>query len=158
MQLVILNPSLGTATVKGTYMILIANHNSIFKLNMWNCRYMFLFLCMLWNLNVIATTILAWKLLISGNDWINVVLCYGLSLPLFWNSAFILLLYFIFNIVLYDGMNHPSLCIFFFFWCYLACDHLDARTPQKCHSWRVHNCVEVRKYSTVVLPWPSAAY
>jgi hypothetical protein len=82
--------------------------------------------------------------LISRNDWMNVVLCYGLSLPLFffWNSALILLLYFIFNIVLPDGMNHPSLCIFFFLWCDLACEQLDARTLQKCDNWCVHNCVK----------------
>jgi hypothetical protein len=103
---------------------------------------------MLWSLNFIATKMLAWNFVISRNDWINVVSCYGLSLPLFWNSALILLLYFIFNIVLYDGMNHPSLCIFFFLWCYLACEHLDARTPQKRHSWRVHNCV---KFESIVL-------
>ena len=38
-------------------------------------------------------------------------------------------------------MNHPSLWIFFFLWCYLACEQLDAWTLQKCDKWRVHICV-----------------
>lgn len=85
---------------------------------------------------------MAGNFLISRNDWMNVVLCYGLSLPLFFkNFAVILLLYFIFNIVLPDGMNHPSLWIVFFLWCYLPCEQLDAWTLQKCDNWRVHNCV-----------------
>jgi len=92
---------------------------------------------------------MAGNFLISRNDWMNVVLFYGLKLPIFFlYSALILLLCFIFNIVLPDGMNHPSLCIFFFLWCYLACEQLDARTLQKCDNWRVQNCV---KFVSIVL-------
>jgi hypothetical protein len=65
-----------------------------------------------------------------------------LTFHFFWNCALILLLYFIFNIVLPDGMNHPSLCIFFFLWCYLTCEQLDARTLQKYDKWRVRNCAK----------------
>lgn len=95
---------------------------------------------------------MAGNFLISRNDWMNVVLCCRLSLPIFffffWNFGFILLLYFIFNIVLPDGMNHPSLWIFFFLRCYLACEQLDAWTQQQCDNWRVHNCV---KFLSIVL-------
>jgi hypothetical protein len=105
---------------------------------------------MLWSLNIIATEILTGNFLISRNHWTNVTLYYELCLPILFslNSALILLLYFVFNIVLSDRMNHPSLWIFFFFWCYLAYEHLDARSPQKCDNWRVHNCV---KFLSIVL-------